>query len=63
MPFILRFFNSRLNRDNVFEHYKDAVSPPVEDDPTTVLITFDADDLEDDDSEPTFDENSDPSWD
>ncbi|GJJ76159.1 hypothetical protein EMPS_08518 [Entomortierella parvispora] len=62
MPFILRFFKSRLNRDNVFDHYKELVFPPVKDDPTTVLITFDADELEDDDSEPAFDENLDPSW-
>lgn len=45
MPFIHRFFTDRLNRDNMFEHYKDLVPPLREDDPTTASIALDEDDM------------------
>ncbi|KAF9201932.1 hypothetical protein BGZ49_007863 [Haplosporangium sp. Z 27] len=43
MPSIFRFFNARKDRDNTFENYKDKLHPLNEDDPTTVMMTFDFD--------------------
>jgi len=41
MPSIFQFFKARKDRDNEFEKNKDVLLPPNEDDPTTVVITFD----------------------
>ncbi|CAO3566183.1 unnamed protein product [Mortierella alpina] len=41
MPSIFQFFKARNDRDNEFERNKDVLLPPNEDDPTTVVITFD----------------------
>ncbi|KAF9574243.1 hypothetical protein EC968_007167 [Mortierella alpina] len=41
MPTIFRFFNARKDRNNEFDKNKDVLLPPNEDDPTTVVITFD----------------------
>ncbi|KAG0046948.1 hypothetical protein BGZ83_007897 [Gryganskiella cystojenkinii] len=62
MPLINRFFAKRLDRDNTFDRYKDVLQPPVEDDPTTALITFDAEEMEPDETWPVDPEEADASW-
>ncbi|KAG0261306.1 hypothetical protein BG011_001132 [Mortierella polycephala] len=43
MPDIFRFFNTRKNRDNSFNSYKDAIRPLNEDDPTTAMVAIHVD--------------------
>ncbi|KAG0008755.1 hypothetical protein BGZ80_003083, partial [Entomortierella chlamydospora] len=43
MPDIFRFFRSRNGRDNRFEAYRDRLQTLNEDDPTTVMVTFEDD--------------------
>ncbi|KAF9344733.1 hypothetical protein BGX26_003987 [Mortierella sp. AD094] len=51
MPDIFRFFRSRKDRENKFEAYRDKLQAFNEDDPTTVMVTFEDNNNADSDAE------------
>ncbi|KAF9895821.1 hypothetical protein BX616_008754, partial [Lobosporangium transversale] len=56
MPDIFKFFQARKDRDNTLEKHMNEIVPLREDDPTTAMVAFDADDGVDDEAD---DENVD----